>query len=118
MLALLDIFQKLDGRGESFLHIVADIAVGGVTRKQAAIDRTQPELRQIVFIQENLPVIVHLAEINIRFDQARLRLVVAQAGTRVQLADHIHRALDEFIRTIERARDFLELVALQKLPER
>ena len=115
MLALLDVFHQLDGRGETFLDVVADVAVGGVARQQAAIGGAQAELRHVVFVQEDLPLVIHFAEINVGLDEARFRLVVAQAGPRIELLDHVQRALDDFQRAVQRARNFLQLVGLHLL---
>ena len=87
VLALLDALHQLQGRGETFLDVIADFAIGGVAGQQAAIDGAQAKLRHIVIVHEDLPVVVHLAEVDVRLDQARLRLVVAQAGARIEAAD-------------------------------
>ena len=118
VLALLDALHQLQRGREAFLDVGADLAVGRVARQQAAIDGAKAQLRHVIVVHEYLPAIVHLAEIDVRLDQPRLRLVVAQAGARVETADDVHGALDELDRTIQGARDFLELIALQKTRER
>ena len=65
--------------------------------------------------REDLPLIIDFAEIDVGLDQARLGFVVAQAGPRIELLDDFERALDDFQRTIQRARNFLQLVGLHLL---
>ena len=115
MLALLDALHQLQRGAEALLHVIAHFAVGGVAGQQPAVDGAQPKLRHVVFVHEDLPAVVHLAEVDVRLDQPRLGLVVAQAGTRIQAADHVHGALHQLDRAIQGARHFLELVALQQL---
>ena len=115
VLALLDALHQLHRGGEAFLHVIANFAVGGIARQQAAIDRAQPQLRHVVVVHEHLPLVVHFAEIDVRLDQPRLRLVVAQAGARIELLDHVHGALHQFHRTVQRARNFLQLIGLHLL---
>src|SRR5207245_10360617 len=64
VLALLDVLEQLDGGGKALLDVVAHFAVGGVARQQAAVHRAQPELWQVVFVHEHLPLVVHLAEVD------------------------------------------------------
>ncbi len=115
VLALLDILHQLNGGSKALLHIVADVAVGGVARQQAAIRGAQAELRHVIIIDENLPLTIDFAELNIGLDKPRFGFVVAQARLRIETLDHVHGALHHFHRTVQRARDFLQLVILQKL---
>ena len=94
VLALFDIFHQLDGSGETFLDVIADVAVGGITSEQAAIHWVEAELRQVVFVHERLPFAVNFAELNVRLDEARLGVVVTQAGLGIELFDYVHGALD------------------------
>src|SRR6266850_5578325 len=113
--ALLDVFHQLDGGGESFFHVIADIAVGCITHQQAAIGGTETELRHVVLVQERLPLIVHFAEIDVRLDQAGLGFVVAQSRARIELFDYIESAFYDFQRTVQSAGDFFQLVGLDLL---
>ena len=115
VLALLDILHQLDRGGESLFHVISHVAVGRVARQQAAVGGVQPKLRQVVVVHENLPFAIHFAELNVRLDKPRLGFVVAQAGLRIEALDHVHGALHELDRAIERPRDIFELVILQKL---
>ena len=115
VLALLDIFHQLDRGGEAFFDVVAHVAVGGILHQQAAIGGAQAQLRHVVFVQEGLPLIVDFAEVDVGLDQPRLGLVVAQAGTRIELLDHVERALDDVERAIQGARDIFQLIRLHLL---
>ena len=115
MFALLDIFHQLDRGGEALFDVVADVAVASVFDEQAAIRRAQAKLRHVVFIEEGLPLIVNFAEVNVGLDEARLGLVVAKAGARIEFLDDVESALDDVERAIERAGDFLELIGLHLL---
>jgi len=53
------------------------------------IGGTETELRHVVFVEKRLPLIVDLAEINVRLDQAGLRLVVAKSRTGIEFLDYI-----------------------------
>ena len=112
MLALLDIFHQLDRGGEALFDVVANVAIGCVFDEQAAIRRAQAKLRHVVFVEEGLPLIVNFAEVDVGLDEARLGLVVAKAGARIELLDDVERALDDVERAIEGAGNFLELVRL------
>jgi hypothetical protein len=57
-------------------------------------------LREIVIVHEYLPFAVHFAELHIRLDQPRFRLVIAQAGLRIEPLDHVHGTLYKLNRTI------------------
>ena len=115
VLSLLDVFHQLDGSGKSFFDVISNVAVRGVFDEQPAVGGAQPQLRQVVFIQERLPLVIHLPEVHIRLDEPRLRLVVAQTGTRIELLDHFERALDDFQRAVQGARNFFQLVGLHLL---
>src|SRR5580698_5819672 len=78
LFALLDIFHQLDRGGEAFFDVVANVTIARVFDKQAAIRRAQAKLRHIIFVEEGLPLVVNLAEVDVGLDEARLGLVVAQ----------------------------------------
>src|SRR6266478_3485877 len=105
--ALLDVFRQLNRGGESFFHVVAYVAVGGVAHQKAAVGGAQAQLRHVVFIQEGLPLIVDLAEIHIRLDEAGLGFVVAESRARIELLDYIESAFYDLERAIQSARYFL-----------
>src|SRR5712672_1536294 len=113
--ALLDVFHQLNGGGESFLHVIAHIAVGSVAHQQAAIRGAETELRDIVLVQERLPLIVDLAEIDVRLDQSGLRLVVAKSRTGIEFFYYIESALYDLQRSVQSAGDFFQLVGLDLL---
>ena len=77
VLALLDVFHQLHGGGETLFDIVAHITVGSILDQQAAVGGAQAQLRHVIFVEVCLPLAVDLAEIDVRFDQPRFRLVVA-----------------------------------------
>ena len=52
---------------------------------------------------------------NIRLDKPRLSFVIAQPGPRIELLDDIQRALHDFNRPVQRARNFLQLICLHLL---
>jgi hypothetical protein len=110
--ALLDILHQLDGGGEAFLDVIANVAVGGIASEQAAIHGVQAELRQVVFVHERLPFAVNLAELHVWLDETRFDVVVTQSGLGIELLDDVHGALHEFDRAIQRAGDFLQLIIL------
>src|SRR6266446_10376575 len=112
VLALLDVFHQLDGGGEAFFHVVSNVAVGGVLHEQAPVGRAQPQLRHVVFIQERLPLVIHLPEVHIRLDKTRLRFVVTQARTRIEFLDRVQRVFHHLERPVQGARYFFHLVGL------
>jgi hypothetical protein len=118
VLALLDALHQLQSCGEALFDVGADFAVGGVAGQQAAINGAQAKLRHIVVVHENLPAVVHLAKVHVGLDEARLRLVVAQARARIESPDHVHGALDQFDGAIEGTGYFLELIALHQAGQR
>ncbi len=65
-----------------------------------------------------MPLIVHFAEIYVRLDQTRLRLVVSQTRTRIELFDYVHSALHKFNGAIQRPGNFFQLVCLQQTRQR
>src|SRR6266853_2258844 len=110
--ALLDVFHQLNGGGESFLHVIAHVAVGSIAHQEPPIRGTQAQLRHIVLIQERLPLIIHFTEIDVRLDQARLGFVVTKPRTRIEFLDYIESALYDFQRSVQSAGDFFQLVRL------
>ena len=115
VLALLDVFHELDGGSEALLDVVANVAVGGVASEKAAVGGAEAKLGHVVFVQEDLPLVVDLAEIDVGLDEARLGFVVAQARAGIELLDDFERAFDDFEGTIQRACDFLQLIGLHLL---
>ena len=69
VLALLDTFHQLHRGRHAFLHIIADVAIRGVAGHQAAVYGIEMQLRHVVFIHEDLPAIVHLAEVDLGLDE-------------------------------------------------
>ncbi len=59
-----------------------------------------------------MPRVIHLAEIDVGLNEARLGFVVAQAGPGIELLDDFERALDDFERPVERSGNFFQLVGL------
>jgi len=112
---LFDVFHQLHRRAQPFADVIADVAIGGAADQQAAVGRADAKLRNFVLVQEGLPLASHLAEIDVRLDQARLSGVVAQAGARIELADRIDRALHQVHWAIQGASDLLELIRLNLL---
>jgi hypothetical protein len=100
VLSLLDVFHQLDSGGETFLDVVAHVAIGSVFNQQAAVSGTQAKLRHVVFIEEGDPLVVYFSKVNVGLDQARLGFVVTQSRTGIELANDFKRALDHFKRPI------------------
>src|SRR5690348_3082964 len=115
VLALLDVFHQLDGGGEAFLDVIADVAVGSVAGEEAPVSGAETELGHVIFVQEDLPLVVDFAEINVGLDKTRFSLVVTKAGTRIELLDDLERSLNDLQRAVERAGDFFQLVGLHLL---
>ncbi len=115
VLPLLDILHQLNRRGEALFHVVAHFLVGGVARQQPPVRRAQAKLRHVVLVQENLPRIIYFAEVHIRLHQPRLRLVVTQPRARIEFLDGVDGVLHDVRRTVQRARNFLQLIRLHLL---
>ena len=115
VLSLFDIFQELNRRRKTFLHVVPYFAIRRIARQQPAVGRAQPELRHVVFVQKNFPDAVHFPEVHIRLHQPRFGFVVTKAWPRIEFLDHIQRSFYYFDRTIQRTRDFFQLIRLYLL---
>ena len=72
-------------------------------------------MRHVVFIQERLPLIIHLAEVHVGLDEPRLCLVVAQPRPRIELLDHFQGVLDDLQGPVQRAGYFFKLIRLHLL---
>ncbi len=109
LLALLDVLDQLDGALVALLDVIARVFVVGVLGQQALVRGIQAKLRHVFVVHHDQPLVAVLHESDIGLDQPRLRLVVAQAGTRIEGADVVERLLHRFDRTPNRLGDFLDI---------
>ena len=102
----------MNRRRKPLLHVIADFAIGRVPGQQPAVRRAQPQLRHVIFIQENLPEAIHFAEVHVGLDEPRFRFVVAKPGPRIELLDYVQSALNGFQRPVQCSRDLFQLIGL------
>ena len=86
---LLDVLQQLHRGLEAVLDVVLDVFVQRIALEHVAVRRTQPKLRNFVFICHDGVLAADFDDENIRLDQARLRPVVLLAGPRVEMLDDL-----------------------------
>src|ERR1700682_3318384 len=97
----------------ALFHVIARVFVLSVAAEQSFVSRIQTQLRNVILVHHDQPLVPVLHESYVRLDQSRLDLVVAQPGSWIECSDVLERLVDRFDGTGERLSYFFVLLVLQ-----